>query len=250
MCNKLVSIIMSTYNTDKEYLELSIESILNQTYTNLEFIIVNDGSEEDLKIISQYKDKRIKIINHKEKKGLPKSLNEAIEISNGEYIARMDSDDIALKNRLKEQVKYLEKNKDIDICSTFYKMFGKENRYVINSYIKPEEIKCELLFRTPLIHPGVMIRREFLERNNLKYDEEYIYTQDFELWTRCSDVGNIAIIPKLELNYRIHDNQIGISKKVKQTELANKVLMKNLKKLKLEEKDLKYLQVLNRNGKN
>ena len=249
MENKLISVIMSTYNTNEEYLKFAIESILNQTYELFEFIIVCDGSTRDLEIINKYKDKRIKIIKHEQKKGLPKSLNEAIEISKGKYIARMDSDDIALENRLKLQIEFMEKHKEIDICSTFYKTFGKEDKTIVNAFTKSDDIKCELLFRSPILHPGVMIRTKFLIDNNLRYNEDFIYSQDFELWTRCCQLGKIAILPKITMKYRIHDKQIGMEKKQMQHNFARKILLTNLKNIKMNENNLEYLEELHRNEK-
>jgi len=114
-----VSIVMSVYNAQK-YLDEAIESILNQTYSNFEFIIINDGStDKSLEIIENYakKDSRIIVIN-RENKGLIYSLNEGIRKANGKYIARMDADDISLPQRLEKQVEFMEKNKNIGICGT------------------------------------------------------------------------------------------------------------------------------------
>ena len=121
--NSLVSVIMSTLNTKEEYLIPAIESILNQTYKNLELIIVIDGGNDDILIKKAFDDNRIKFIKHDTPMGLPYSLNEAIDMCKGDYIARMDSDDISLKNRISEQVNYMNKHREIDICSVFYIKF-------------------------------------------------------------------------------------------------------------------------------
>lgn len=242
--NPLISVIMSTLNTDKEYLKEAINSILNQTYKNFEFIIIVDGGNDD-KIIEKINDERIKIIKHEKSIGLTKSLNEAIKISKGKYIARMDSDDISLKKRFEHQVKYMEENIDIDIVSMFYEEFGKNRKEVREVFFKPDEIKCKLFFTNLIAHPSVMIRKDFLDKNNILYNEDFIYSQDFEMWTRCVNVGKIAIIPKMGLYYRIHDKQISTEKSNKQLELYYKVLARNLKELDIKEENLKYLLMLN-----
>ena len=105
-----VSIIMSTYQTEETQLKQAIESILGQTYSNLELIIVCDGICKDIDIIKQYKDNRIHLIENEVNRGLPYSLNRAIEHSEGKYIARMDSDDISVKNRIAKQVEFMAKH--------------------------------------------------------------------------------------------------------------------------------------------
>lgn len=240
----LISVIMSTLNTNEDFLRESIESILNQSYKNLEFIIIVDGGNDD-RIISSYKDERIKIIKHKEPFGLTKSLNEAIKISEGKYIARMDSDDISLVDRFTTQVEFMEKNKNIDITAMFYKEIGKSNKKTCEVFNKPSELKCKLFFTNVIAHPSVMIRKEFLDKNKILYNENYIYSQDFELWTRCSKLCEIAIVPEFGLKYRIHEKQVSSEKSEIQCNLYYKILKRNLNELDLNEKNLNYLLMLN-----
>lgn len=229
MCK--ISVIMSTYNTKEEYLKQSIDSILNQTFSDFEFLIVIDGECDDERVIREYNDKRIKIIKNKENMGLPGALNKAIERSHGEFIARMDSDDIASRDRFETQVKYFEDNPDIDICSMYTKMFGSQNKKLVTPLTKAIYVKCQLFFCTTITHPSVMIRRRFLIDNNLRYDEHYRYSQDFDFWSRCSDYGNIEVITKFGLNYRVHANQVSTAKKDMQFQYFKEILTTNLKKI-------------------
>lgn len=244
--NIQVSVIMSTCNTEEEFLKSAIKSILNQTLKEIEFIIVNDGGT-NLPIIEQFNDDRIVIINHEETKGLPFSLNEAIEKSKGKYIARMDSDDISKIDRLEIQKKYLDKNSNIDICAMFYKKFYQEKDFIINSFYSYKDIASQLFFRNVLAHPSIMFRRGFLIENELRYSLEYRYSQDFEFWTRCTQNGNISLIPRLGLYYRIHGNQIRSSKKDMQKQLYDSVLIRNLNEIELDETYLKFIKMLNGN---
>lgn len=120
-----VSVVMPVYNSEK-YLKESIESILNQSYSDLEFIIINDGSTDNsFKIIKEYAklDKRINVIS-RENKGIVYSLNEAIRLAKGEYIARMDADDISAPKRIEKQISFLKSHRDIDILGTQVKVVG------------------------------------------------------------------------------------------------------------------------------
>lgn len=230
-----VSIVMATYNTPKEYLKKSVKSILNQKYTNFEFIIVCDGCKKDVEFLSEFEDKRIRLIIHKDNKGLPKSLNEAIEVSTGKYIARMDSDDIALKSRIAYQVKYMEKHSEIMISGMEAKFFGKIDKVKNNFYKKPKEIEVQLLFNNCLIHPTIMVRSEFLINNKIRYNEKFVYSQDYELWSRIVTSNNTRIIPKIGIFYRVHDNQISTNKKHIQINLKNQIIKNNSTKIKAKD---------------
>ena len=242
-----ISIIMSTCNTEIEFLDLAIRSILTQNYSNFEFIIVNDGGDE-LPFLEKIDDERIVIINHDRTMGLPFSLNQAIDCSRGKYIARMDSDDISYWKRLDIQKKFMDKNNDIDLCAMFYKRFGKDDANIVNVWNSYPDVNSQLFFRNVLAHPSVMFRKKFLIENNLKYSLDFTYSQDFELWTRCAKIGKIAIIPKLGLYYRTHNKQISSSKKQLQKKLYESTLTRNLKELEFSEKDLKFLKMLNDNS--
>jgi glycosyltransferase involved in cell wall biosynthesis len=229
---KLVSVIMSTYNTKKEMLEKSIESILNQSYKNIEFIIVFDGSIDEYNyVLEKYKDERIKPILHINNEGLPKSLNEAIKKSNGEYIMRMDSDDISLRKRIKNQVKFLEKNKKIEICGMKAKQFGDEYSKSHFYYKNPEKIEIQMLYIPVLIHPTVMFRKNFFNDKKNYYNEEYLCAQDYELWSRVVNNRNIAIVNKYGIMYRIHNKQAGQQRRQMQLENTKKIFIRNSEKI-------------------
>lgn len=226
-----VSVIMSTYNTPKKFLEKSIESILNQSHKNLEFIIVCDGPSEDFITVSSYKDTRIKIIQHEKNMGLAKSMNEAIKICNGKYIFRMDSDDISLKNRIKVQIAYMEKHPEIMVSGMQALCFGDVNTIKYTFFRKPKEIVTQLLFKNPLIHPSVVMRSEYLIKNKINYDENFLCSQDFELWARILDTTNSTEMPKVGILYRVHKKQISSQKQALQKELREKVIDCNILKL-------------------
>ena len=176
----LVSVIMSEYNTEERLLENSIRSILNQTYKNIELIIINDGSKNDLcSIVSKFHDNRIKIIDNVTNKGLVYSLNRAIKLSKGYYIARMDTDDESYPDRIEVQVDYLEANKDIDIVGGNAILWDGEEEWGETNY--SGTITRELLLKgNPIIHPTVLAKKDAIIKAGLYPD--YDRCEDYGLW--------------------------------------------------------------------
>lgn len=244
MKNKIVSVIMSTCRTPEIFLQKSIDSILNQTYDNIEFVIVCDGDKEEYERMKKIADEKIKVLFNNTNRGLPYSLNLAIKNSTGDYIARMDSDDIAIRDRIEKQVEFLEKNKNIGVCGTEAMLFdaktGKKSVYLKSI----DEIKIQMLYKATLIHPTVMVRKEVYEK--FQYNEKFIYAQDFELWSRVSEEYDIAILPIIGLKYRIHNKQASTEKKEEQAKLSMETIKNNSKKItgKYEERICETLYVL------
>ena len=227
--NEKISVIMSTYNTPRDYLKESIESILGQTYTNLELIIICDGTKDEYQyILSNYKDEKVKVLLNRQNKGLAYSLNRGISESSGQYIARMDSDDISLPNRLTEELDYLKRNK-LDLCGTAAYSFGDKYDKKSRLFISPEGLKIWMLFMATLIHPSVLGKKELFLDN--KYNESYLCAQDFELWSRIIDNYRIGYCSKPLLRYRIHDKQITTKKGQLQRQMAEKIIRKNATKI-------------------
>lgn len=218
-----VSVLMPVYNGEK-YLVEAVDSILNQTYRDFEFIIINDGSNDNTdRILCRYQqqDKRIRIINHERNQGLISSLNEGIDMSRGEYIARMDCDDISLPLRFQKQVEFMDQHREVAICGTWFKTFGLQKRTVCYP-VDSKEICCTYLFSSAIGHPTVIIRTEVFRNNRVYYDPLYAHAEDFELWSRCSRSMLIANIPEVMLLYRIHSDGISVSKK--DTQWSNTLL--------------------------
>lgn len=230
----IVSCIMANYNTDIEILKQSIDSILSQTLHDFEFIVVDDCStDSSFEFLKSYteKDERIVLLRNQKNSGLAFSLNRAIQIAKGKYIARMDSDDISLPNRFERQVDYLDRHPEIDILGSFAELFGDTTGLSFNPFVSKEECKCQLLFVPCLIHPSVMIRTDFLNKYHLQYDEKYLCSQDFDMWTRCAEHGNITMIKEILLKYRIHGTQISSKKKELQRNYAIEICKRQLTKL-------------------
>ena len=234
---KKVSVIMPVYN-GSQYIKESIESILNQSYKNFEFIIVNEfGSDDGSKeIIENYTnlDDRIVFIQNKKREGIAESLNIALRHATGDYIARMDSDDIAGKRRLEVQVEFLEKNPSIGLCGIQPEFFG-EKKIIWDLEKKPLQIKNNIFFYTPCVHPTIMFRRELQDKYNIFYNSDYKATEDYEFFSRVVNVTNITNIDDKSLfKYRMYNNNATNRNSNIGIKLYNEVMKNNF---------LKYLDI-------
>jgi glycosyltransferase involved in cell wall biosynthesis len=215
-----VSVVMPVYNTKEEYLREAIESILNQTFTDFEFIIINDGSTNNAEdVILSYKDERIKYIKQ-EKQGIPKTRNKGLEMATGEYVAVFDSDDISLPERFEKQVKYLDENKNISVLGSWFEIFPK---YAIIAHPKTPKI-CDFLKENCIAHPSVMLRKSDFDKYNLRYNEDFKVAQDYELWSRAVRVLNFENLQEVLLKYRRHENN---NSKPSETLTKNNTQIKN-----------------------
>lgn len=205
MSSPKVSILTSVYKSEV-LIRPAIESVLNQTFKDFEWVIINDATPDNsIAIIEEYNDPRVKIIHNNENLGLPASLNKGIELCKGQYIARMDTDDICYPNRLEEQVKFMEANPDIAIAGSWVSLTG-DKKGIWKTPISHEEIKCKLIFSNAIAHPSVIIRSSELKKHSFKYDEKLKRIQDYDLWVRAAQKLRLANIPQPLLYYRIDDN--------------------------------------------
>ena len=206
-----ISVIMSVYNGEA-YLEEAIESVRNQTFKSWELIVINDCSTDSTsEILAEFasKDKRIKVHTNEVNLRLPASLNKAISLCSGKYIARMDADDICLPQRFEKQHKFMEDHQDVALSSCrfmtvkngVYASGGAGGRCDFNA------LKAMLLVSNPILHPGVIAKAEVMKKFN--YDTSLTCTEDLELWTRMvMENQKIEILPECLLIYRLHDKQI------------------------------------------
>ena len=238
----LISVIMTNYNTPEEYLRQAIDSILAQTYSNFEFIIVDDCSTDNsLSVIESYEDKRIRIQKNAQNIGLTKSLNKALAICQGEFIARMDSDDISEPERFEKQVQYLQNHSDVVVCGTWAKHFGDWQKSHTNEYVRREipsreEYSIYQLFSNDpnLVHPSAMFSKRLMLQYHIKYDDRYIFAQDYRMWISCNQYAKCSIVPEVLLNYRVHDKAISSAKKDIQEDCVFRIIQEQLDKLHLK----------------
>lgn len=229
--NPKISVLMSVYKEPFDWVTESIESILNQTFSDFEFIIVNDNPESlELKsFLEEFskKDNRIKIITNPQNLGLTKSLNIGLSKCRGEYIARMDADDISLPKRFEKQLLYMNSHPDVIVCGTKVKVFGR-NAFLNydTAFEKDEDIRGQMILSSGFAHPTVFIRKEILVKHHIYYDEYYKTAQDYKLWYDMRLYGKFANLGEILLKYRCSIDQISHKNKTNQNN--NRDLIRDL----------------------
>ena len=209
----LVSVVMSVYNGG-QWLNAAIESIIHQTYSNWEFIIVDDNSNLATKnILKSYKlNPKFKIITNESNLGLTKNLNMAIAVAHGEFIARMDADDISMSDRIEKQVSYLIQKPDVSVVGSFIECIDETGNQKANwnddrNAINWKTIKATLPWKSCLAHPTVVFRKNIFDK--YKYNESQHHSQDWDLWLQLA--ADNVIIEKINeplLQYRVHNQSI------------------------------------------
>ncbi len=224
----LVSVLMPVYNGAK-YLAEAIESILQQTYTHFELVIVNDGSTDTSEqIILAYEDPRIRYVKNEENLGIVRTRNKLFTLAKGEYLAIMDCDDVAYPQKLALQVSFLEQHPSYGLCGTWAKMIDEEQH--IKGYIQPPSennmIRINLLFQSSFVQSTVVIRRQAL--GILQYDEDFPVAEDFDLWERLSRQTQMHNIPQFLLQYRSYSANISHSKELLLSNKRNVIIQRQL----------------------
>ncbi len=218
MKNPKVTVLMSAYNAEK-YLNEAINSILNQTYKNFEFLIINDASKDKtLEIINSYKDNRIVVIRNKKNIGLTKSLNKGLKNAKGEFIARQDADDVSFPHRLQKQVTYLDRNKSIGLLGSAWRLIDNNGKTIQDC--SAYDGKNAVHF---ICHGSVMIRKACI-LNIGCYREIFKYAQDYDLWLRISEICGIANLKEPLYKLRLHSESVSRVKKAEQELLASLII--------------------------
>lgn len=242
MNTPLVSVIMPVYNASA-FLNDAIASILNQTFTDFELLIFDDGStDQSLSIITSYVDHRIKLTRSKENKGYLHHLNEGIQLARGKYIARMDADDIALPQRLEKQVQFLEQHEDYAIVGGRVQILtpdGRIRKKAFNNFQASNILKLYALFQSPFIHPSVLMRRSVLQQLG-GYDPDFYVAEDHHLWIRLLEQHKGTNLADTLLYYRAHPNNVTKKKKTRQRQSQRQLfrLKLELEGCTFSEKDL------------
>lgn len=209
---------MTVYNEEKKYLPEAVESILNQTFTDFEFIIIDDAStDRTAEILDRYTDSRIIRFRNEKNVGPYISKNKGLAVARGEYIAIMDSDDISLPERFQKQVVYLSTHPEVGVLGTNVAVIDEignedlETNYYFEIYTEPEVVKWHLLFMVPVQHPSVMMRKHAL-KSIRGYSDNLSYAADYDLYLRLSKITKIANLNEKLLLYRWHKSNMSKSK--------------------------------------
>lgn len=233
--NPLVTVLMPVYNAEK-YLSEAIDSILAQTYKNIEFLIINDGSTDNSEsIILDYQSNISKIVYVKNETNMKliATLNKGLRMANGKYIVRMDADDISKPFRIERQVEYMESHPEIGVCGSYFTVFGEgiNKPYIIKRPLGNYNIKASMLFTNAIGHPNVIIRRSVMIDNGVFYDKRLYRIEDWGLWTELMPYCDFANLPYSVLDYRRTSTQeTALGVKNPQSRSYRKLLLeKNLK---------------------
>lgn len=217
--NPKISVVMATYNGEK-YIKPAIDSILNQTFSDFEFLIVDDCSSDLTSVIlDQYQnqDLRVKVITNSQNLKQTKSLNRALEVASGRYIARMDDDDIADLGRLEKQFQFMEQNPDLALCGSLGWVIDENGQRIQdkNLAVGRERIKQRLLFNNQFIHSSLFIRKEILDREGF-YNEKFVKAQDYELVLRLAGKYPVDNLSDRLIHWRLDMNSMSWNNKAQQ----------------------------------
>lgn len=223
-----ITVLVPTYNSESYILD-TINSVIRQDYQNFEILVVNEFGSKDntVKSINLFEDPRIRIIQNEKKLGLAESLNKGLREARGEYIARVDADDIYPTNRFSRQLEYMTAHPDVSVCGSYQRYFGKDDR-VHMPPCKPEEMKASLLFKCDVCHSTVMLKKKDFIDNDLFYDSNYL-SEDYELWTRAAQKLKFATIPEILGEYRWDGNNITQAKMDRLDKEAQAIVARSLK---------------------
>ncbi|TES83524.1 MAG: glycosyltransferase [Hadesarchaea archaeon] len=219
----LLSVIMSVFNGEK-YVKETVESILNQSFRDFEFIIVNDGSTDGTpRILRNFDDDRIKIIDQ-ENQGPAKARNRAIRVSKGKYIGIIDCGDVAFKKKMEIQINFLERNKEIYGVGAWANIVDEDGKIVgvMEQSTEFKDIKKTILKSNTFIHSSMVFRRKLFDKIGL-YDESFKFAHDYDLVIRAVRKFKIVNIPQVLLNYRISEESISFQKRKQQSYYALKI---------------------------
>ena len=221
----LVSIVMAVHNGER-HLDAALSSILSQTYAALEIIVVDDGSSDrTAELLAQCDDPRLRILTNTSCQGLARSLNRGIEAATGDYVARMDADDVCHPSRIQRQVHYMQRHAEVGLLGTAYRLINDAGAALGIAYPPADDaaMRWRLLFMPPLAHPSAMMRRALLQRHELRYDPEWPTAQDYELWSRLLKHCRGANLPEVLFDYRTHAQSVSVTKRDSQDQWALRV---------------------------
>ena len=224
-----ISVVMPVFNGEK-YIDEAIRSILDQTFTDFEFIIIDDCStDRTAEKVLQHKDTRIQFLRNDKNVGNYPARNRGYEIARGKYICVMDADDISDRDRLRIQFQFMEFNEEVGICGSFIKNIpsGIVPRFITDY----ELLKVAFLSNNFCSHPSLILRKEFMERDKLKYNAEFRYSADFDLCVQGLKHFKICNIPDVLLKYRRHPEQISWEKAREQEYFADIIRINQLEEI-------------------
>ena len=230
MTGPRLSVLMPVFN-GAPFVATAVDSVLHQTFGDLELIVVDDGStDETPAILDRFEDARLVRLRNRENRGLSRSLDRGLERATGEYLARMDADDIAGPDRLAKQVAFLDSHPDVGILGSACTKIDEEGNEIGTSDapLTDVEIRWRSLTGNPFHHPSVVVRSAVLDRHGLRYDESFLTSQDYELWTRVLAATKGANLPEALVSHRIHDKATSVRAREQQRQDHARVALRTI----------------------
>lgn len=237
-----LTVILPTYNCEL-YIETAVESILNQTFIDFELLIIDDASTDGtVPFLKSLNDNRIQLIEKPFNTGYTESLNQGLKLARGEYIARMDGDDISMPERFAKQIAYLETHPETILCATAYKFIGREPFFGFPE--NHEAIKVSLLKGNCICHPSVMMRKSMLDAYDIYYDQAKEPAEDYDMWIRLLYIGKLHILPEILIEYRVYAGQVSSTRleKQKQIDIALRFSLLDQLKVKFNTEERNFLE--------
>lgn len=209
----LVTVLLPVYNGER-FLADAINSVLRQTFTDFELLVVDDGSTDgSAGIAESYRDPRIRVVRNENRLKLSGALNRGLDSAVGTYVARMDADDICVPERLRIQTGFMDSHPEIGMSGGWVRAFGDHpsSGTTFQFPLASEEIRASLLFDNPFAHPSVIFRKSLFDKFDLRFDGTYYPAEDRELWIRALEHFPAANIPRVLLQYRLHPGSMTLS---------------------------------------
>ena len=228
-----LSIIMPVFNAE-QFVGAAIESILSQSFQNFEYLVIDDHSEDHSRnIIEKYSDRRIHFIQNDHNIGVAQTLNKGLSLARGQYIVRMDADDISSPGRLERQVLFMNDSPDLAICGSWVWIFTDKKKYLLRFPVGRDCVGSFLLFGNPLAHPAVIMKQEILNKMGLRYDPVCSAAQDFDLWSRCWPSCAMDNIPQPLIKWRQNPKGVTSSRFAESNKTSLGILKRMLNKLEI-----------------
>lgn len=251
--NRLLLTVLMSVKNGEPYLWECVESILNQTYKDFKFLILDNASTDKSRdIIRSFNDPRIQLIELPKDIGQVAALNKGLDMIDTPLAARMDADDISMPRRFECQVAFMEKHPEVGACGTYATAFFNNTRKKLakktNNRIKwekpckPDDIYAGLLFGCALAHPSVMMRKALFDKYRLRYDEKIGFSEDWELWQKAAAHFPLANIPRYLLDYRIHEHSVSRQNMEAQRKVDKMLIQRALEPLGLNDHPYKVVQ--------
>ncbi len=206
--NVRATVVVPVFNGEK-FLAAALRSVLRQTMTEFELLVIDGGSSDrSVEIARSFDDPRIRVIAHPPRFSLVESLNEGLELARGQYVVRMDADDLSMPIRLAQQIEFMEARPHVAVGASYAMEFGQKRQRLYTFVSEPSELRTFALFECPIAHPTVILRRDFFVKHKLFYNRDYGVCEDWELWLRVLERGEIAVQPEPLLLYRHHSGSV------------------------------------------